>query len=291
MNIFYILFLISFLVFFYTIFVSTVQTKEGNRNRFKFRFPKIKFPKFKFPRINLSRSARNARKKRDEKKRIEKLINKAKNLYIISVSGNPDYIQIFFDSLKKFFIDNHNIVNKIWLNVNTMTRSYLKEKWQRFIKIKEKIFNDINNNYILTTYDNFLPLCEAPLSKDKTPLFLVSDFSKDVYSNIQQYIETIHSKESFTSCGVDESIDVKYYVNLYDTYAKDAYFNKYDELENILTEYEKFYNKNASDIKKAIEILYKTDSITLAYINQKVIFFLKIINTIHSTNYGKILNS
>jgi hypothetical protein len=267
--------------------------------------------------------------KNRKKKRIENLIKKAKYLYYNSVSGN-DYLQMFFNDLKILFIDNHNVMNKIWLNLKTITRVYLKEKWKLFIKIKDKILDDINkrrvkveqkfkrgrtrkwkrdrtkwtivkNDYILITYDSFLLSSEqSPTevpTEDLPKQNVLSDFSKDVYLNVQKYINTIvGSNESFIS-SIPNDIEtdnikvVKYYVDLFDKYADDAFFKKNDKLDKILTDYEKYYDKNAGDIKEMIDTLYKTDANTLAYINKKVEFVLKIINTIPSTNYGKILNA
>lgn len=273
----------------------------------------------------LIKKRRRAKRNRARNRRIQKYIRILNSTYDYSVSGTPvDYLQLILNNFKNLYVDNYNVFYSIWGNVKPLTRTYLKEKYKRFLEIKKKILDNINirkktiDNKILTSsYKTFdLSIVSMNKSQDTIPepgssviAQNDSDYSKNVFNRANQFInqirETNSVSESFTDfLGNSDNGQkpVTYYVNLYDQYADSAYFRSYDKIEIVLKKYETFFNRRMYEIKRTIDGIKQGQSIengvviekgqTLNYLNSKLEFFYTILNTIEQkTPYGIILMS
>lgn len=275
----------------------------------------------------LIKEKRRAKRNRARNRRIQKYIRILNSIYDYSVSGTPvDYLQIILNNLKKLYVDNYNVFYSIWGNVKPLTRTYLKEKYKRFLEIKKKILDNINirkktvdNKILISSYKTFdLSIDSTNKSQDsirsETGSFGIvaqndSDYSKNIFNQAKQFINQIRDansvSESFTDfLGNSDNGQkpVTYYVNLYDQYADSAYFKSYDKIENVLKKYETFFNRRMYEIKRTIDGIKQGQSIengvviekgqTLHYLNSKLEFFYTILNTIEQkTPFGIILMS
>ena len=118
---------------------------------------------------------RKRRQERDAARRIwiDKYVLILNNYY--DYSTKMDYFKLSLDKIKIFYIDNHNYMNTIWANIKPYTRTYLIDKYRRFIQIKNLILNDINIRQIS------IPFTQA---------------ENDIVDNEQESFRKTHTEES-----------------------------------------------------------------------------------------------
>lgn len=291
--------------------------------------------------LNRMKKRMKARKNRERNRRIKLHILKANSLLGAAkpgtdsfVSSKPmDYLQLELNDFYNFYIVNHTSVYKIWVNVKPQTRTYLKEKYKRFIEIKRKILDFLNAKVntipndpkILTSSSQSFDLPKktntegAPTTVSTTvsssSSAKSSDYSKNIFEQVQPFIDLIHQTNSTPEAFTDffgnsdngqpkknDKISIPYYVNIYDEYADSAYFKSYDKIEVLLKKYETYFDKNTDIIKYVVDGIKQAPTVengktiqkgqTLYYLNTKLEFFYKLINTIEQkTDYGKQLIS
>jgi hypothetical protein len=279
---------------------------------------------------NALKKKKRARRNRAREKRIKKYIFILNTLYDYSVNS-IDYLQLLLEDLEHFYIENHTIVNQIWSNVRPETRDYLKNKYARFNQLKQKILFDadkninvrkkknvilVNNSMISVLSNDTFELPTPPVITGTNTVAAAaaavavqadvvtnSDFSVNVYDLATTFINQIRKKDVTNENFMDffgnsdngNNNIVAYYVNIYNNYANSALYQKYDEIENMFKRYEHFFDTQGYEIKKTIDGIKQNQTInngeTLYYINTKLEYFYKLLNTIEQkTDYGKQLS-
>lgn len=273
---------------------------------------------------------RRRRRNRARNKRIKKYIFALNAMYDYSVSAlSVDYLQKLLDDLKNFYIDNYTVVDEIWLNLKPETRTYLKQKYVRFYQLKQKVFIDntdkninvrkkknvflINNSMLSVSSNETFDLPPPPkISNAASSMATVaaaasaianSDFALSVHNFGKTSINQIRNADLINENFVDffGNVDngnniVMHYVNLYNNYASSALYTNDDKIEKIFKSYETFFDTQIYEIKKTIDGIKQDKLIqngqTLNYINTKLEYFYKILNTINQkTTYGQNLSS